>query len=481
MRVFRSPLNTVIFAFTLSLGLFGTCVPTWAIDASNPGAFNHNLGASKAPSPESGSAPVSTDALINLETKIVEAFTAGDCARISATANPGLYPRFRPLVLAVVATCLPDHKTSESLFKEAEAKSPYDELILVLHARSLFKIDPEASNKIWGRLFVIAHSPALKKIAQDYLQGTETEGETAALNKSWTFVGSWETSGSHEDNPTGQSASIGSRPSSYGFNSLLYGGVNRTLESGNSIGANFTVTNNVYFSTHYADFWENDIDLPYSVRVGTNEDLIFRPLARYSQYADKTFEAMGGFALTGVAYRETYKQWVQTAIYQNHYYLDVVQPESGTNFHFEYNWEFYPQVWFFRLMAYIQHVSAEEETTITPGADVPYTHNDVGASLFFDYRYKSMTFSFYPSFSVRADDNVSIYQDNSGNIVNKQRADQSVDLRLRAAIAINRSLEAFTYYDWTRTYSNIGFNDYLDRNYTDQTFGVGLRTFVTNY
>ena len=132
-------------------------------------------------------------------------------------------------------------------------------------------------------------------------------------------------------------------------------------------------------------------------------------------------------------------------------------------------------------MAYIQHVSAQEDTSITPGADIPYSHNDIGTTLYFDYRYKGYTLSFYPSYSIRVDDNPSVYQDIYGNMVTKQREDQSVDLRARVSRTLGRSIEAFVYFDWTRTYSNMGFSDYLDRNYIDESFGIGLKASLANY
>jgi hypothetical protein len=455
-----------------SLLLLGLSASAWAIDATNPSPIEQN--------PQNSA--ISTDALNELQTQIVSSFTQNDCARVSSMADRTLIPRFRPLVIAVIATCTSSHKKAENLFDQAEKKTPSDELILVLHARYLFPYNPEKSEKIWGKIYVIARNPALKKMAQDYLQGNEEEGATfSPISQKWTLFGSWETSGGYENNPTGQAVSIGQRPGSTAFNNVVYGSGTRTLDSEKTIGADVTITTNTYFSTHYADFWENDLDVPFTMRVGSNEDLIFRPLGRYSEYGGSTYEIMEGFALTGVAYRETYKQWVETAIFQNHYFVDVVEPESGTNIHFEYNWEFYPKDIYFRLMAYIQHVSAGEDTSITPGADIPYSHNDIGTTLYLDYRYRALTFSFYPSYSFRIDDNDSIYQDIFGNMVDKRRQDNSVDLKVRVSGAMSRSLEAFAYYNWTRTYSNMGFSDYLDRNYIDQSFGIGLKTFIANY
>ena len=451
----------------------------WAIDVSNPSVSLSPPG--RPEQEEIGQGPVSTASLNELQTKIVEAFTHNDCGRVTTITSRSLIPRFRPLVIAVVAACSEDHSYSEDLFNKAESKANSDELILVLHARYLFAYNPKAADKIWGKIYVIARNPALKKIARDYLQGTEEEGETFSVTKTWTLFGSWETSGGYENNPTGQAASVGTRPASGAFNNVVFGSGSHTLDNGNTIGGNLSITTNTYFSTHFADFWENDYDIPYTMRVGTNEDLIFRPLGRYSQYGDLTYEVMAGFALTGVAYRENYKEWVQTAIYQNHYYIDVVQPKSGTNLHFEYNWEFYPRDLYFRLMAYIQHVSAQEDTSITPNADIPYSHNDIGTTLFFDYRYKGFTLSFYPSYSFRIDDNDSTYEDIFGNIIVKRRQDSSVDLKARVSTSITRNIEAFAYFDWTRTYSNMGFADYLDRNYIDQSFGIGIKTSVANY
>jgi hypothetical protein len=428
-----------------------------------------------------GEGPQSTLTMNELESSIVEAFTRNECSRVKSSADPKLLKKFRPLVLGVIAYCTPDRKKAEKLFTEAEKKAPYDALILVLHARYLFKIDAAAAQPLWGKILVIARNPSLKKVAEDYLEGVETPEEGLPITKDWTFVGSLETAGSYENNPTGQALSVGTRPGSYALNNSLLFGANRSLKSTDSLGANVSITTNNYFSAHYADFWENDFDLPYSTRVGNNEDLIFRPLGRYSQYSDLTYEVMGGFAVTGVAYREKYKQSVQTSIFINHYFIDVATPESGTHFRFEYNWEFYPDQYGFRLLAFIEHVAARVDTTITPGAQVPYSHNDIGTNLFFDYRFHGVIFSFYPSITVREDDNDSIYEDLNGNTIDKRRTDTSLDFKAKLSVPLNRNFEAIAYYDWNRTYSNIGIGDYIDRNFQDQIVGIGIRTFVTNY
>ena len=119
----------------------------------------------------------------NLQATIVDAFTHGDCGRVTSISNHDLIPRFRPLVVAVIATCSTDHHYAESLFADSEKKAASDELILVLHARYLFAYDPEASDKLWGKIYVIARNPALKKIAQDYLQGTEEEAKAFRYEK----------------------------------------------------------------------------------------------------------------------------------------------------------------------------------------------------------------------------------------------------------------------------------------------------------
>jgi hypothetical protein len=437
------------------------------------------------PVPPSGEAPESAISMNDLESKIVEAFTANDCARINAIASQNYYPKFRPLVLAVVAYCKPNRTEAEKLFNDAQNRSPSDDLILVLHARYIFGIDPELAKPLWGKIYVVARNPGIKRMAQDYLEGTQTPDEGFSLNKKWTFLGSLEGSAGHESNPTGSALSQGVHPDSDAVNSVFFGDLTRAFTSGNSLGLNLAATTNTYFSAHSADFWENDVDIPFTLQVGTNEDMLIHPIGRYSEYGGATYESMAGFALTGVTYETSYKQSVQTSIFVNHYFIDVVGPEGGTHFRFEYNWEFYPENYYIHFLAFIEHTSAGDDTLTFPASDIPYSNNQLGTSVNLDYRFHGFTLSFNPSFTFRIDDNPSIYQvtDFFGNtsITSKLRQDKMIDLKARVSFPISRNLEVIAFYDYNRVYSNIGVEDYFDRNYQDQTVGIGFRTFVTNY
>lgn len=419
-----------------------------------------------------------------IESQIARAYIANDCEWIRKNAlhaKATVKSALKPIITAVVATCSPDSTFSEALFHQAEEQSPHDELILALHARHLEDLDPIAAQALWNKISVVATNPAIKRLARRNMDGGKASEKITPFESEWTAFGSFELSGSHEDNPSGQATSLGTRPPSYALNDALLGGLHRTWDSGNSLGVVASISNSFYFSAHDADFWENNLEIPYSIHVGKNEDLQLKPIVRYSQYSALSYESMGGLSFGGIAYRENYKQSVETILYQNYYYLDVMAPEGGTHFRFEYNWEYYFPKTYFRLMTYIEHVSAQEDTTLVLHGDIPYSNNNFGLGLYFDYPYRGLLFSLYPSVSFREDDNDSLYPNSSGVLITKRREDQTLDLKLKVAYPITPKLETIAYYEWNRTYSNMGASDYLDRNFANQIVGVGLRALLTSY
>lgn len=414
-----------------------------------------------------------------LESKIVELFSTDQCATARTLVSPNQFGSLRPLVLAVIAYCQPAGFDPEELFERAEKREPSNDTIVVLHARYRFKKDPDSALELWKKVLLLVRTPNTRQMAQEYLAGNGEAEEQISVGQKLTYYLSAQFGGSFETNPAGNPASS-ERQASGALNTNLSLGILDSTFYG-YFALNYALANSRYFSAHDVDLFEHDLESPISLRVGTNEDLILRPFVSYLTLGDSPYQLLGGLSVQGIAYRSQYKQYVQGSIFQDHFYPGNFQSQQGTHFRFDYNWEFYPENFFIKFVAYFEHVNSDQDSDLLNSLSIPYSHNDLGFQGYFDYNLKFAILGLYPKILIREDDDASTFLSaSSGAFVSKRRQDFQISVQPHVIIPLISYLQLYIYYEINRTYSNIGIDDYQDRNILNQTVGIALRTFVAN-
>lgn len=420
------------------------------------------------------------------EDKIVDLFVENRCDVVHDAVKPEFYSSLRPLILAVVAYCQPQLSEAEPLFSEAERKDVSNDLIVVLHARYVWNTMPEASNALWRKVMLLARTPAIKAMAEDYLEGTvdKLHPQQITLGQSFTYFANLQIGGSYETNPTAAAASEGnSIPSSSAINAQLALSTEYLLGFG-SLYSNYALAFNRYLSTPSVNYQAHLLDVPLALRVGDTQELQVKPFGSFVLLGDSAYQILGGIGIVGVNYRPEFKMTVQGSIFQDKYYDSAMTPQQGTHFHLDYSWEYYPEDWFLKGIAYIEHVSASYDTDVTSTLNITYSHNDLALLLYAEYNLKWIVFGFFPKLLVREDDNDSVYvptNATNGNTVSKRRQDFQVVLQPNVSFPLTKNLQLFLWYEWNRIFSNLGPNDYVDRNIENQTVGIAIRTYVTSF
>lgn len=416
--------------------------------------------------------PVSPD----FENQVVEFFTKDSCERVRSIVPRKLYRKLSPLVAAVVAYCQPNEADAEALFKWAEERDPSHDTIYVLHARYLWKLHPEQSIPLWAKVVLITRNPATKFLAQQYLNGTAVGDEAFSIAKRDNLLLMIQAGASREANPTASGMSLPQLPSA-ALNVQGAANYSRTMPFG-LLTATYNFFNNRYFTAHSADLMEHDLETQLALRVGTDEDVVFRPFGSYLTYGDQPYQSYAGFSVRGIAYRESYKSYMQGSIYKDWYYKQEFVNQAGTHFRFDYNWELFPFPWFESFTAWFEHVKADRDTDNADAITITYSHNDVGVQSYTEYNFGPFTTGLTAKLYFRADDDTSTYPNIFGTQVTKRRRDILLEAIGSVVVPLRPDLQIYLWAALSRTMSTMGQNDYADYNIRNQVFGAALRAFV---
>ena len=414
-----------------------------------------------------------------MEEKIVGYFSEGQCENALAVISPPEYLRLSALPLAVVAYCEPKNGQSEQYFKKAEELEPSSDTIYVLHARYRWKKDPISAEDLWKKVLFLARTESTKRMAEEYLAGFGHAKEEVQLAHELTWFSKVQVGLSSESNPGARAIGTETGGSTAG-NIQLSAGATKGVSFG-SLAANYNLVNNRYFTHHEDDLMEHDLEVPISLRAGRHADVVFRPFTSYLTLGDSGLQVLGGLGIMGVSFHDNFKQSVQGIVYEDHYYVPDLRSQAGYHYRFEYDLQFFPTRYQLHTLFYFEHVSAGEDADPVSGSLIPYSHNDIGVHAFFDYDFKFMILSFYPKFQIREDDYGADYISTDVGPTNKQRQDISIALQPNATFRLTSGLQFFAWYEWSRTFSNIGPADYQDHNVLDQTFGIALKGFMASY
>jgi hypothetical protein len=412
--------------------------------------------------------------------QIVEFFNSERCDLVRDAAKPSSYSLLRPNILAIVAFCEPRGQDHEKLFREAEKRDPTGDLIMVLHAKYVWKRSKEKARPLWENVLKHARNTYLKSMAKRYLEGEVEKDEILHLSP-WSYQGKFRLGGGYESNPVFPYAGNpggGKRPQSYGT-FKANGGVQRWVSFG-SYAANYEGSYVRYSKSPELSMFGNQLEVPITFRLGAYEDIVFRPFAGLSYAGSRSFEQKMGFGILGVAYRPEYKQSVQGSIFTNNLFFPEFNAEEGTHLRFDYNWEFFPSRWTYRFQAFMEHLRAVND--FDNGTDIKHSHTDLGGLFGLQLMGQGITYEFDFSASFRLDSLPSEYTGRqSGVRLRKRRNDVTIDAKPGVTIPLWRDFDLNAFYEYTRTFSPLRQDDYTDYNMEDHAIELVLLTEFSNY
>lgn len=404
---------------------------------------------------------------LTLQTKLAQAYSRRGCEEIGTLAPVEEVSRLPALGVAVVAACVDDSSVAERLFQSAEASDPTNTAIYFLHAKVRWRRDHAAAEPLWRKVEMLARDPGTKQIARSFLDGTANGNETISLEADWNYFVDARFGGGYETNPAYVAPSTLVIQTSPSINGSLNAGAQRRFATG-SLSVNYTFTGNVYTAASSSTFLQHDLEVPFNLRAGTNEDLRIRPYGTYLSLGNSPYYEFGGIALQGIAYRGKFRQLVEGSVFADHYASPSLQPQDGTHLHFDYRWEYYPLNWFARWLFYLEHVQAGRAS----GAfgSTPYSHNDLGFQAFLEWNLGFTLLGLNTKLAVRDDDNDSRYRIGSASAptVSKRRKDLTLYLQPSASFPIGQGMYFILTYFFNQRWSNMGPNDVVDEGYADQ-------------
>lgn len=434
---------------------------------------------------ESGSAPaapagpdIDTIVTPDLQWQLVKYFSAERCDLVRALTRKKNYGKLRPNVRAIVAFCEPRDVNPETLFASAEKEDPTGDLVLVLHAKYIWKRDHQAAKPLWEKVLKLARNRSLKAMAERYLSDQVSKDEILHLNAlSWQLKA--QLGGGFETNPTLPLSPEPAVKSPQAFSDLrLQGGAQRWYSFG-SISADYEGSYQRYLATPNLSLFANQLELPVSLRLGTYEDLVLRPFYGVSLAGSRTFGTRYGAGVMGVAYRPDYKQSVQGSVFSERLRFAALKPEEGTHYRFDYDWEFFPDLWIYRLRAFMEHVRAIND--FNNGTNLKFAHTDVGAEFDVKRILRGVTFETGIWATMRLDSLASDYVSPTLGRVQYRRNDLTLGFRPAFTLPLVDEVSLNVSYEIVNTFSPTRSAYYADYNKLDQTAGVLLSTEFSNY
>lgn len=417
----------------------------------------------------------------DLQWRIVELYSNERCDLVHALVRPEDYERLRPNILAIVAYCKPDHQESEKLFQLAEREDPAGDLIMAMHAQSVWAVDSEKAKPLWEKVLKFARNPYLQTMAKEYLTDNVAKASNKPLQLSKiTIYGRLRAGGSYETNPILRYDSNPgrARPQRVG-NLQLLAGAQRWYPFG-SISAIYNGAYSRYWMSSDLNTIQNELEIPVNLRMGTHEDLVLRPFGGFDWAGGNPYRSTYGFGVMGIAYRSDYKQYVQGSVYNENLPVARFRAQEGTHFRFDYNWEFYPAAWLFRFQMFMDHVKAAND--FNNGTDITYSHTDFGGDLGAQVHLSGITFGLDAKAIFRFDSLPSRYAaPSTGVSAEKTRQDMNWVLTPSFSVPLFSYMQLYAWYEYNKNSSNIGASDYADYNIVNQIFGARLQTQFSNY
>ncbi len=416
-----------------------------------------------------------------VQARIIELFSKNQCSEVGTLIAHQELKTLRPNVKAIVAYCEPAGVNAEDLFALAEKENPTGDLIMVLHAKSVWKKNPDAARPLWEKVLEYARNVYFKDMAQEHLDGVVTEDRPISLSP-LTLYGSLMMGVSSESNPIEVELPFLKPTSSAALN--LSGKLNAQYWFPlGSASFNYAFNYNHYFDQSAFDTSLHYGDLPIALHAGQNEDIVFRPFMEAKTFSGQLFEVKGGVGVSGVIYRPNYKQSVQGLVYADGFYFPVVGAEDANHYRFEYSWDFFPQLWTINTQFFVEHAAATDSDAFNGvSGQFNNSHTDVGINVSLQRTFNYFTLGLVGHVVSRNDSAASTYTSPTlGTVISKTREDLELSTQPNITIHLVRSVNLFLWYEVRRIRSNLGPDDYVDRNMTDRTFGLALKTYLSSY
>lgn len=421
----------------------------------------------------------------SVQSQIISLYSEGKCNEIRAITPKPDANGLRPNVLAIYAFCEPVGSDPEKLFALAEEKSPTGDLILVLHGKYRWKKNPKSSDELWRKVLMLARNEHFRDLAREYLAEVTTDSsnnDPLDLSPNTGFA-RLHFAGAHLEHPQPLVFSYDRNTAS--DNALLFGAdlaYNHWVPFG-SVSYHYVTDYQRNSNTSRYHVWENSLEVPVAVHVAQAKDIIFRPIFSYETVGARSFDWTYGVGVKGAVYKPHYVQSVQALIYNDHILEAALSPESGAHYRFEYAWDFYPESWFVSTLFAIDHSSSGSPTSyLGKTGAFEMSHNDFILNFKFDRQFSKFTLGFDPKLVARIDTNPSVYSSpTTGKLLTKAREDIEMHFNFNINVPILPSLQLYAWYEWMKISSNLGNDDYINRNFKNQTLGAGIKTSLSTY
>ena len=423
-----------------------------------------------------------TPPIARLEEQIAAAFEISDCAEIYSLTLKIKGSQLSPLGEAVMGYCNLSPFKGDQQLEEASTRDLGDELIAFLFAKRIWRRDPELSLVYWRRALLVARTASLRVIIQNYIDGT-ANGDEEFRGNDTSLEASALVSGNDDDNPALYPLSENPNQSSFGIETqdeLHY-----AKKTAYGFWGIDTVAKTLTFvENHDVDTQAIDLEVPFSFHIGRSENLSFVPLGGYTREGKTNLQSYYGLSVRAISYQGNFRHTVQGTIYEDNLYPAYVSSQSGTHLSFDYGWEWVTSTWSFRANPFVDHVTADADLDETDSGtfQIPYSYTAFGSSLDIEHNIGKVEIELYARLNLRFDQLESSYPGLVANqIIVKERADQNLDAKLSVTVPLNRGLQIIGWYEWIRTWSNMGPSDYEDRNSIDQIAALGLKFLYSSY
>ena len=417
-----------------------------------------------------------------IEDQIGTAFETGNCSQISELTKGTPTSGLSTLANAIVGYCEPNLFKGDQRLENASNQAPDDELVAYLLAKRIWQRTPEKSIFYWKRALNIASSPSLRSLIQDHISRSTLEDQEFRGHDFNTHA-SVMVSAIDDDNPILYPNSENPSSSSFGYRTQeeIHTG-NRTDYGSWGIDANLKTLE--FIRNHEVDFQGLDLEIPIALHIGRSQNLIFSPLGGYSRQGKLNLESYYGILVKTTTYQGDFRHSVQGAAYEDNLYPSLVASQSGTHFSFNYEWQWTIPTWEFTVSPFVDHVTADADLDQNASGrfQIPYTYTAFGALFAIEHSMGKLSVGLYARLNLRFDQLDSTYPKlGSIGTVTKTRQDQNLDSKLIITVPVNTSFQLIGWYEWIKTWSNLGPSDYEDRNSLDQIAAIGLKYLYSSY
>ncbi len=400
-------------------------------------------------------------------------FRENNCTEILKYFKDKDLLKLSPIELSIDAYCEPPGKDPDKMFKYAEEKSPDDDTILLLHGRYRWKKYMLSADEIWGKLAARTHDEKMKEMAQQYLDGAGNEAE-AGMGLADGRYGAFQIGYAQESNPEGLPISDSTLSKNYSDSTLW--GFSSALRSEYEFGFidwNGSLTGTQYNTASDANQTYLEFGPLFGMQGSQEQFFLFKPNASGLTIDGRLFYASGGISLGELWQFKNSEYKILFTTYADRYYPPELQAQQGVHYRIEQKSDFRLGASTLSSDFYWEKSNATQD--ITPTSMIPYTNNTGTGALSYQWAGKQLILGANVSFSVRQDESESQYFDSGGIFRIKKRRDLIYGMEPWLSWRISNEATAVLFYTNTRTTSNMGRTDIIDRNVNNSLIGSLLK------